>query len=123
MKWLLAVTLAALAVGAGSAYSADTSTKQLPAGHAVAKLTVKPGQIVRWQSPRIGPVNRLSLAIAGREAFYQPEPKTRNCVAYGYEAGVAIRITDCRKGVRVPYVRVRAVSAALKPVAFILRLN
>ncbi len=90
---------------------------------ATVRRTVRPGALVRWRSPLIGRVRRLSLWIAGRGAAYAVAPRTNACVAYAYGAGVAIRLTDCSAGRRVPYVRVRAVSAALKPVRFTLRLN
>lgn len=122
MKRLLALTAALAPILAVTA-AADVPTKQLPAQSVTVRLVVKPGEVVRWRSPRIGRVDRLALTIADRGAAYATEPNTRACVAYGYEAGVAVRLTDCVRGRRVPYVRLRAVSAALKPVAVRLRLN
>lgn len=90
---------------------------------AAARLVVEPGEVVRWRSPRIGRVETLRVRADGNAASYSLAPRTRNCVAYIYGQGVALRLTDCSKGRRVPYVRVRAVSAALKPVVVALRLN
>jgi hypothetical protein len=124
MRNLLVGIAAGLLVGAVP-IGADTPEKNLPERPRAATLStvVQPGETVRWRSPTIGAVNRLRLYIGGRPAAYGVEPRTNNCVAYGYEAGVAVRLTDCVKGRRVRYVRVRAVSAALKPVAVRLRLN
>ena len=83
----------------------------------------KPGEVVRWRSPRIGLVNSLFVRIDGGPASYNVAPGTRSCVAYIYGAGVAVRLTDCRKGRRVAFVRLRAVSAALRPVVVVLQLN
>jgi len=89
---------------------------------AQVRLTVNPGELVRWRSPRIGRVERLSITIDGAEPYYTLTARTRACVANAYASGVAVRLTDCRRGRRVPYVRLRAVSAALKPVRVTLRL-
>ena len=119
----VATTLALMVAAVPAALAANVPEKQVPTRSAHVRLVVKPGETIRWRSSNIGPVNRLSLTIAGRDAAYAPEPKTRNCVAYGYEAGVAVRMTDCRRGRRVPYVRLRAVSAARLPTVVVLRLN
>jgi hypothetical protein len=121
----LVAALAIVAPATAATIDPDDAEKVIdhaPLRTAHLQVKINPGEVVRWRSPRIGQVERLSIAIGGREAFYQPEPRTRNCVAYAYEAGVAIRLTDCRNGRRVPYVRVRAVSAALKPAAISLRV-
>jgi hypothetical protein len=77
--------------------------------------TVKPGEMVRWGSPPIGTVQRLSLVVNGVPMVYALKGKTNACVGYAYGEGVAVRLTDCAKGRRVPYVRVRAVNAGIRP--------
>ena len=77
--------------------------------------TVKAGETVHWRSPRIGAVTRIALIANATEMAYAVKPRTNACVAYAYGEGVAIRVTDCLKGKRVPYVRVRAVNAGIKP--------
>lgn len=81
----------------------------------------KPGELIRWQSPRIGTVERVSLVVNGTEMAYQLKPNTNGCVGYAYGAGVAVRLTDCEIGKRVRYVRVRAVNAGVKPARLKLR--
>ena len=57
----------------------------------------------------------------GWEMAYEPKPKTNNCVAFAYGQGVAVRLTDCVKGRRVGYVRIRAVNLGAKPARLTLR--
>jgi hypothetical protein len=115
--------LAALLAPVIATAAAADVPKQLPDRSAAVRLLVQPGETVRWRSPRVGEVRRMYVRINGGPATYKLVPGTRNCVAYIYGAGVVVRLTDCHAGRRVPYVRVRAVSAALKPVAVRLRLN
>jgi hypothetical protein len=119
-----ASALAALAATAGVA-TADIPdpAKQPTAQSAAVRLMVQPGETARWQSPRIGAVKRLYVRANGRSVSYNVVPRTNNCVAYIYGEGLAVRVTDCKLGRRVPYVRVRAVSASLRPSALLLRLN
>ena len=119
-----AAALAALALTAGVAAADSTIPgKQAPAQAATVRLDVKPGQAARWQSPRIGEVRSMYVRIDRKPVSYNVVPGTGRCVAYLYGSGVVARVTDCVKGRRVPYVRVRAVSAALKPAMVVLRLN
>lgn len=83
--------------------------------------TVTPGHTVQWRSRRIGPITKLSLIANGTELYYEIKPKTNNCVGYAYGEGVAVRLTDCAKGKRTRYVRVRAVNAGIKPAQLRLR--
>lgn len=116
---LAAAAAVALAFTVGAANADEPAS---PVKVATLNRVVAPGETVRWRSRPIGAVQTLSLTVAGRDAFYAVEPRTRSCVAYGYEAGVALRMTDCTRGRRVPYVRVRATSVAARPVRLVLRL-
>lgn len=87
------------------------------------RLIVPPGELVRWRSPEIGTVTALSLAAGGWEMLYGVVPKTNACVGEAYAAGVAMRLTDCRNGRRVPYVRVRMVNSNIRPVTVVIRLH
>jgi hypothetical protein len=82
---------------------------------------VKPGETVAWRSRRIGTVKRISAVTNGWEMAYEPKPKTNNCFAYAYGQGVAVRLTDCVRGRRVRYVRVRAVNLGAKAARLTLR--
>jgi hypothetical protein len=118
-----AAALAATACVAAPALGDVPAKVAPPAKSASVRLNVQPGQTARWKSPNLGTVETLRLYIGGRPAAYAVESRTNSCVAYGYEAGVAVRLTDCVRGRRVPYVRVRAVSAALRPVKVALHLT
>jgi hypothetical protein len=106
-RWLIAVAVVAagpvclVAVLPASAQREVEKVVRVPARkqRAASLVTiVKPGDLVRWQSPRIGFVQRLSLVVNGREMAYKVKPNTNACVAYSYGAGVAIRPTDCEIG-------------------------
>jgi hypothetical protein len=86
------------------------------------RVTVNPGETVRWRSPTIGIVARLSMWAGGKAMHYDPVPGTNRCAAYAYGAGIAVRLTDCTQGKRVDYVRLKATNIGLKPAAFSLRL-
>jgi hypothetical protein len=85
--------------------------------------TVKAGETVRWRSPQIGAVTRVALLANGSGMVYALKPRTNACVGYAYGEGVAVRVTDCVKGRRVPYVRVRAVNAGIKATRVTLRFG
>ncbi len=87
------------------------------------RLVAQPGEVVRWQSPRIGSVQRLTVRVNGEPAIYRVVPRTNNCVAYIYGEGLVARMTDCVVGRRVPYVRVRVVSASVRTSTLWLRFN
>ena len=110
-------------LAAAPAVADNTPAKQPMVNAASVRLAIQPGETVRWQSPRIGEVRSLYVRINGNAASYNVVAGTNRCVAYIYGSGVVARVTDCVKGRRVPYVRVRAVSAALKPAMVVLRLN
>ncbi len=110
---------------AANAAASDTPNigKQPPAQAARTAFIVQPGEIARWRSPVIGEIRTMRVRVNGQRVSYNLAPKTGRCVAYIYGAGVVIRVTDCAKGRRVPYLRARATSAALTPARVTLRLN
>jgi hypothetical protein len=86
----------------------STTCHRAPAAHTRSIVRQRVGALAQLRRPRLRHVERLRhprlrrlrLRIRGR-----------------------VRMTDCREGRRVPFVLLRAVSAALKPVAVVLRLN
>jgi hypothetical protein len=126
----LIAVLAVLAVAAGGATAEGHAPRQDPAKTIVTRqdgwdasliTRVKPGGSVTWRSGRMGPITRISAVANGREMAYEPKPRTNNCVAYAYGQGVAVRLTDCVRGKRVRYVRVRAVNLGAKAARLALR--
>lgn len=125
-SYILAAALALAATSPAAAHpplakQAWLASRQ-PAVPLTARLTVQPGQTIRWQSPRLpGAVTRVSLVADGLPMAYELKPATNSCIGYAYGAGVALRLTDCVKGKRVRVLRVRAVNAGLAPAQLLLR--
>jgi hypothetical protein len=122
--------LTGLAVAVGGATADGHAPRHDPAKTIVTRqdawdasliTRVKPGGSVTWRSSRIGPVTKISAVTNGWEMAYEPKPRTNNCVAYAYGQGVAVRLTDCVRGRRVRYVRVRAVNLGAKAARLALR--
>lgn len=102
------VLLAALCAGILVAPTSEANVRKL--------FNVAPGELIRWTSPPIGHVASLTLYADGRPMDYGLVPRSRACVAHAYGAGIAIRLTDCRRGKRTSRVRVRLASAAVRMV-------
>jgi hypothetical protein len=84
-------------VGGVSAEQLQPEKQDVPVvTHAAKRMVVQPGELVRWRSPRVG------------EA---------------YASGVAMRLTDCRKGRRVRYARFRVVNSNIRPVVVVVKLH
>jgi hypothetical protein len=124
---LIAVLVAAGGAPAQAHAAPDDAAKKIVTrrdGWAASLITrVTPGETLAWRSRRIGPVTKLSAVANGWEMAYEPKPKTNNCVAFAYGQGVAVRLTDCVKGRRVGYVRIRAVNLGAKPARLTLRFG
>jgi hypothetical protein len=124
MKQLLLGVVAGLAVGAtGAPAQREDPEKVVNRKSRAAALvtTVQPGATITWKSRRIGAVRSLSLVANGAAMDYALAPKTNACVGYAYGDGVAVRVTDCEAGRRVPYVQIRAANAGIKPAHLRLR--
>ena len=126
-RLLIGIAVGALVSASGASAQGDDPAKvvQTPKKVWAASLvtTVKAGETVRWRSPQIGAVTRVALLANGSGMVYALKPRTNACVGYAYGEGVAVRVTDCVKGKRVPYVRVRAVNAGIKPTRVTLRFG
>jgi hypothetical protein len=97
--------------------------RERPVWAASLVTRLKPGETVTWRSHRIGTITAVSLVANGADMAYQLKPRTNACVGYAYGEGVAVRLTDCVQGRRVPYVRVRAVNAGVQPARLRLRFG